>query len=208
MKVKNLDVELIKKMYFIDKLSSRQISRKLDTNHKTIQDRLKGRGLKLRGKYELNPGNTGKKQSEYQKNKAKKLMEENNPMKILRKNKGSFKKRHIPWIKGKNKDNNWFCKMLSDKQKNNNTCKFVRNPSKPQKRIYEILKKIYPNAELNYKFLRLNGENHYYLDIAIPNLKLDFEVDGEYWHRHTKEKDKLRDDELNQMGWRVVRINV
>ncbi len=43
--------------------------------------------------------------------------------KIARINKGSFKKGHVPWIKGKTKDNCWQLKVISEKMKENNPMK-------------------------------------------------------------------------------------
>ena len=70
--------------------------------------------------------------------------------------------------------------------------------SKPQLKLFEIVKKKYPNAVLEYPVL------DYCLDIAVPDLKLCFEYDGSYWH--DPEKDKKRDDVLSTLGWRVIRF--
>jgi very-short-patch-repair endonuclease len=74
------------------------------------------------------------------------------------------------------------------------------SPSKPQLELYEKIKKIYPVAELEYKFL------NYSLDIAIPSKKIDIEYDGSYWHKNKKNKDRERDKILKSHGWSVIRI--
>ncbi len=76
----------------------------------------------------------------------------------------------------------------------------------PQRKLYDYLKQYYfVNIELEYP---IKGKfQTYYLDIAIPSLKVNFEYDGEYWHRETKYSDEARDNELNKLGWLVIRIN-
>lgn len=45
----------------------------------------------------------------------------------------------------------------------------------------------------------------YFIDFADPIKKIAIEVDGKEWHKD-KLKDKLRDSNLNKMGWQVIRI--
>src|SRR5579885_2829108 len=45
-----------------------------------------------------------------------------------------------------------------------------------------------------------------FMDIAIPERKIDIEIDGELWHRMRKEEDEQRDKKLEEMGWTVIRI--
>lgn len=40
-----------------------------------------------------------------------------------------------------------------------------------------------------------------------PSLKIDFEYDGEHWHKQRKENDVKRDKELVNIGWITFRIN-
>ena len=47
----------------------------------------------------------------------------------------------------------------------------------------------------------------YLLDFAFPRLKLDIEVDGTYWHKQRRDKDRLRDNALKRMGWNILRFN-
>lgn len=72
--------------------------------------------------------------------------------------------------------------------------------SAPQLKLYEEILKQYPTAVLEYPV------GCFCIDIAVPELKLAFEYDGEYWHQD-KEKDKKRDEILHQLGWKVTRIN-
>lgn len=48
----------------------------------------------------------------------------------------------------------------------------------------------------------------YVADFCVPDLRLDIEVDGAYWHNQpeTKAHDNLRDTELSQAGWTVLRF--
>ncbi len=72
--------------------------------------------------------------------------------------------------------------------------------SAPQLKLYEEVLKEYPTAVLEYP---VQG---FCLDIAVPELKLGFEYDGEYWHQD-KEKDKKRDEILNELGWKITHIS-
>jgi len=82
---------------------------------------------------------------------------------------------------------------------------FIRNPSKPQVELYNHIKQIYPTAILNYPIKVFKGK-HYSLDVAIPELKIDFEYDGVYWHKGRKVRDFFRDENLIERGWCVVRV--
>ena len=69
--------------------------------------------------------------------------------------------------------------------------------SAPQLELFKMVKEKYPTAVLEYPVL------DYCLDIAVPELKVCFEYDGSYWH--DIEKDKKRDEVLEEMGWKVIR---
>jgi hypothetical protein len=77
-------------------------------------------------------------------------------------------------------------------------CSMTPRISGPQLKLYEEVKQQYPTAVLEYP---VGG---FCIDIAVPDLKLAFEYDGEYWHQD-KEKDKKRDKVLNSLGWIVER---
>ena len=70
--------------------------------------------------------------------------------------------------------------------------------SVPQLQLFEMVKKKYPTAVLEYPVL------DYCLDIAVPELMLCFEYDGSYWH--DIEKDEIRDRILESYGWTVKRF--
>ena len=70
--------------------------------------------------------------------------------------------------------------------------------SAPQLELFKMVKEKYPTAVLEYIIL------DYCLDIAVPDLKLCFEYDGSYWH--DPEKDKIRDEVLFKLGWKVFRF--
>ena len=44
-----------------------------------------------------------------------------------------------------------------------------------------------------------------YLDIALPNFKINIEYDGVKWH--DEEKDAIRDLNLIKNGWNIMRIS-
>lgn len=77
-------------------------------------------------------------------------------------------------------------------------CSKIVSPSKPQLKLYEMVKSIFPTAQLEYRV------GNYSLDIAIPEIKLDIEYDCSYWH--TKEKDEKRDKINESKGWKVIRF--
>jgi very-short-patch-repair endonuclease len=76
--------------------------------------------------------------------------------------------------------------------------------SKPQMELYLLIKQKYPEAELEYPIQTKYSIR--FADIAIPSLKLDIEYDGLFWHTHP-ELDRLRDEQLEEVGWKTLRIN-
>lgn len=79
--------------------------------------------------------------------------------------------------------------------------KFIKNPSKPQVKLYELVLSIYPSAILNFPEDRLNKS----IDIAIPELMIAVEYDGSYWHQD-KDYDIKRQTELEKLGWKFIRF--
>ncbi len=75
---------------------------------------------------------------------------------------------------------------------------FIRNPSKPQVKLYEWVRSIYPDSILNYPCL------NYCIDIAIPSLMIAIEYDCPYWHR-SEEKDRKRQINLEKLRWKFIR---
>jgi hypothetical protein len=76
---------------------------------------------------------------------------------------------------------------------------FNKNPSKEQVKLFEMVKHLYPSAILNYPYKR------YCLDVAIPEMRVDIEFDGYYWHKGREEVDMKRQIELENDGWKVIR---
>ena len=78
---------------------------------------------------------------------------------------------------------------------------FVRNPSKPQMELYNLVKQtsMYSHAILNYPALNRS------IDIAIPSQMIAIEYDGSYWHKDREEADKARQKELEANGWAILR---
>jgi len=77
-------------------------------------------------------------------------------------------------------------------------CSLNKSPSKPQVKLFEMVKLLYPSAVLNYPYL------HYCIDVAIPELKIAIEYDEPFWHKD-KESDTKRQSEIEQGGWRFIR---
>jgi hypothetical protein len=93
--------------------------------------------------------------------------------------------------------------------KENNIRKHATRISKPQAILYSIVKSYFDQAELEYEVITENNKV-IWLDIAIPDLKINIEYDGLYWHSKNKNtislSDENRDKFLNKNGWKVFRI--
>jgi hypothetical protein len=76
---------------------------------------------------------------------------------------------------------------------------FCKNPSKPQVQLFKMVKLLYPSAILNYVYKR------YCIDIAIPELQIAIEYDGEYWHKGREEADSKRQKAIEKDGWKFIR---
>lgn len=78
------------------------------------------------------------------------------------------------------------------------------NPTLTETLLWEKLS----NKQLDgFKFRRQHSINHYIVDFYCPVLKLIIEVDGEI-HDHPKNKtnDRLRDLELAELGFHILRF--
>ena len=78
---------------------------------------------------------------------------------------------------------------------------FIKNPSKPQTELYNMILFLCPYAIINYPCL------NYSIDIAIPFLNLAIEYDEPYWHQD-KEADKKRQKKLEEEGWLFLRYEI
>lgn len=74
--------------------------------------------------------------------------------------------------------------------------------SRPQRKLYNLLKTIYKNCKLNYPL------ESFCLDCMIEEngQKIDIEYDGQYWHKLKEDKDKQRNEICFQNGYKVLRI--
>ena len=91
------------------------------------------------------------------------------------------------------------------------TTKLRRNQTKEEEVLWASLRK---RQLSGYKFLRQHaviyqsdkGEYFYFVpDFACMELKLIIELDGGY-HYHQQEKDEKRDQILQSLGFRIIRI--
>lgn len=74
--------------------------------------------------------------------------------------------------------------------------------SKPQKLLFKRAHKFYGAPELNFP-IKVGGCVRY-IDVALPLEKIALEYDGSYWHKDAA-ADQLRDQQLQQAGWTVLR---
>lgn len=116
------------------------------------------------------------------------------------------RKRELTWIKKYGVDNP--AKIISNRDRQSKVMRegraafmnsFIKNPSKPQIELYNMVKEIYPDAKSNYTCLS------YSIDIVIPSLRIAIEYDGSYWHKD-KEKDLKRQLKIEQEGWKFFRF--
>jgi hypothetical protein len=75
---------------------------------------------------------------------------------------------------------------------------FMKNPSKPQVELFQLVQQYCPYVILNYPCLNFS------IDIAIPKLGIAIEYDGSYWHQD-KEADNRRQKLLEDEGWKFLR---
>ena len=52
----------------------------------------------------------------------------------------------------------------------------------------------------------IRGKYGYSLDFAIPELKIDIEVDGEHYHKIGNAHDRKRNWALRNRGWKIIRF--
>lgn len=75
---------------------------------------------------------------------------------------------------------------------------FIKNPSKPQVELFELVKTIYPKTILNFPCLNFS------IDIVIPEINIAIEYDGSYWHQN-KDYDNKRQKLIENQGWKFLR---
>lgn len=67
--------------------------------------------------------------------------------------------------------------------------------------MYNSLKTIYENCELNYPVGNCSLDCY----VEVDGNKIDVEYDGWYWHKDKQEKDKRRNYWLIKQGYKVLR---
>ena len=67
-------------------------------------------------------------------------------------------------------------------------------------RLYSELKSVFCEAEQRKRINRIE------CDIYLPLIKVAVEVDGSFWHKSKYDADKRKNDELDKMGIKVIRI--
>jgi very-short-patch-repair endonuclease len=80
---------------------------------------------------------------------------------------------------------------------------FIKSPSKPQIKLFNMIKKEFNSAELNFPLILDNGKG-YSLDVVIPEYKIAIEYDGFYWHKD-RDKDLKRQRECEDYGFKFIR---
>ena len=82
--------------------------------------------------------------------------------------------------------------------------KGVKNPSKPEVMLRDIVKELYPEAEFQF------GVFNYSLDVALVDLKIAIEYDGYYHFDSEKNKDyyKNRQEKIEKEGWKFLRYSI
>jgi very-short-patch-repair endonuclease len=144
---------------------------------------------------------------------------ENDILNLLEKNNNYSKskgfRQSLGHARGKTYDEIYGSKADEMKQKRsewlkvNNIRRFATKISKPQAMLYNIVKNTFPQAEIEHEVKAYNNKS-IWLDIAIPDLKIDIEYDGIYWHTKNKNtislSDESRDEFLHSNGWKVFRI--
>jgi hypothetical protein len=91
-------------------------------------------------------------------------------------------------------------------KKRNVIIKLMTNKtSRPEKDLFKIAQTYFPAAR--HKYHILSDKNYFWeLDVAVPELKLNFEYDGYHWHKNQEMREIKRDKFLKQNGWQVFRF--
>ena len=79
---------------------------------------------------------------------------------------------------------------------------YIHTVSYPQKKLYEKIKSVYPEALLNQRI----PNTRKFGDIVLSDSKIIIEFDGKYWHQD-KKRDIERDNLLTSLGWKIFHID-
>lgn len=93
------------------------------------------------------------------------------------------------------------CPDIREKINNSYYNNGTQKTSIPQIRLFELIKEIYGNCELNYPCGRCS------LDcmVDVNGIKIDVEYDGKYWHQDGQ-RDRRRDEYVKSQGYKILRI--
>lgn len=124
------------------------------------------------------------------------------PMKIK-----EIKEKFLKTVNEKYGGNSPLCdKKVLEKAKNTLYEENLIPVSSQQKKVYEILKELYPNdlVELNFKFSNIFFD----IFLKIGNVSMDIEYDGKYWHtgKDREKYDRRRDEFVKSNGIKIMRI--
>ena len=93
-------------------------------------------------------------------------------------------------------------RMLNGQAVSMNKC--IKNPSKPELMLREIVKELYPTSEPQYPIF------NYAVDIALVEYKIAIEYDGWYHFNcnENKEYHKQRQERIEKEGWNFLRYTI
>ena len=185
-----------------------------ETKRKMSENNI-GKKLSEETRKKMSESHKGKKFTEEAKNNMRKPKSEQG-RKNMRKPKSEQGRKNIrdaqnrPEVKEKNRQRNLVFQNSKDqKEAKRNymlnggsayTLSFVKNPSKPQVELFELVKQLCFCATLNYPVKEVNRV----IDIAIPFHKIAIEYDCWYWHQD-EEKDIQRQKQIESLGWKFIR---
>jgi len=198
---------------------SKEHIEKLSKAHKGNQY-AKGAKRSLSTREKISKANTGKKihSEEWKKKKSERMLgnkyalgfKQNTDQRKAMSERAAKKVGPLhPLFGKKGKDNPNYGRKVSEEQKKNQSNYMlnggavkallgIKSPSKPQLELFEKVKLLFHQIQLNYPSLNR------IIDIAIPDLMIAIEYDGSYWHQDEK-ADKRRQKQLERIGWKFIR---
>ena len=127
-------------------------------------------------------------------------------------------KGHIPWNKGKHDCfSTKTLEKLSELARiqcfnghaiHMNSC--IKDDSKPENELFILSCKLLPKPIHKFPIYRGRGKRNYTVDIADSSIGIILEFDGHY-HFNTEEaieRDKRRQKEIEEDGWKFLRYNI
>ena len=113
------------------------------------------------------------------------------------------RQKHSLWMK----ENNPMYNKKTASKVMKNFSKVFANGSKPQRKLYKIIRENY-FGKMRFDYFIKTKRSFRILDIALMDEKIDFEFDGSFWHERNKDRrdDKRRTKEIEELGWKVISI--